>query len=687
MKRALFKITLLAAAATAAAACSAQRTVTVGSLLDEMVSKRAVTEFPAHRTLQQSSYDRRSVSPDLPGWFANDDGFGFIRTDTVAGRTEKVLFEDAGPGVLTRIWLTTKDPAGTLRFYFDGSAEPGWIVPAYDLMQFGIPALGRGLLQPHTSYEAGRKGGSTLYLPIPYARSCRVTLEEPSGAQRVPHYYHFNYRKYPVDTRVETFSARAAEKYARRIARTDALLRTPGAVAARGRAAAVEGRLGRGDSLAIDLPEGPRFAEEIVFRVDGFAEADYGRLMRGLVFSAEFDGRQTVWAPLADFSGGGVGAPAVESWFLSSDGKGRVTCRWPMPYRHGGRLILYNASDVPCRAAVTARTDKYGWTDRSLYFHTTWKQERGLPFCDHLRPQRPQDWNFVTLTGRGVYRGDVLSLFNHTFAWYGEGDEKIWVDGGTFPAHFGTGVEDYYNSSWAPVIPFHTPFGGAPRADLPSSGGYNAFLRTRHLDDIPFGHGLRFDMEMLGWVDGTADYAATCYWYGDADAAAAESSGIAEALAELPPPPEDPSAYRIPGAIELEQLPYGGKSDRLCIDRQDMSAFAGGRWSGAAHLLGYGGQPGDYVDFVLDGVGEGPLRLRLYATRAADYATLSVRVNGREAAVVDLYDARVVPTGAIELGEVVPERGRIELRFTIAGKNPSSSGYVFGLDCITLTER
>lgn len=685
MKRALFQSLLLAIAVTIAPACLAQRTVTLGSLLDEMVSKRAVAEFPAYRTLQQSSYDRRSVAPDRPGWFANNDGFGFIRSDTVAGRTEKVLFEAAGPGAITRIWLTTKDPAGTLRFYFDGAAEPGWVVPAYDLMQFGVEALGRGLLQPHTSYEAGRKGGSTLYLPIPYAAGCKVTLEEPPGAERVPHYFHFNYRKYPETTRVETFSARAVARCAQRIARTDARLRDPASVAVGGKRVCTDGTLRGGDSLTLALPAGTRLVEQIVFTVEGFAAADYEKLMRGLVFTARFDGHRTVWAPLADFSGGGIGAPAVASWFLASDEKGRITCRWPMPYRTAGEVTLCNVSATACRVSVAAVTDNYRWNDRSLYFHAAWKQERGLRFFDHLRPQNHWDWNFVTLTGRGVYRGDVLSLFNHSFAWYGEGDEKIWVDGGAFPAHFGTGVEDYYNSSWAPVVPFHTPFGGAARADLSCSGGYNTFFRTRNLDGIPFRRELRFDMEMMGWVDGRVDYATTCFWYGDARTSAARTSGIEEALAELPPPPPDPAAWRIPGAIELEELPYTRKSDRLGIDRQSMSSFTEGRWSGAEHLLGYGGQPGDYVDFVLDGAGEGPCRLRLYATRAADYATLRVRVNGREAGVVDLYDARIADSGAIDLGTVVPEEGRIELRFTIVGKNPLSAGYVFGLDCITLT--
>lgn len=87
----------------------------------------------------------------------------------------------------------------------------------------------------------------------------------------------------------------------------------------------------------------------------------------------------------------------------------------------------------------------------------------------------------------------------------------------------------------APVVPFYTPFGGAPRADLESSHGYNAFYRTRHLDGIPFNKSFKFDIEMLGWKRGEADYATTIYWYGDPEAQVFGTSGIEEAHRQLLP--------------------------------------------------------------------------------------------------------------------------------------------------------
>ncbi len=42
------------------------------------------------------------------------------------------------------------------------------------------------------------------------------------------------------------------------------------------------------------------------------------------------------------------------------------------------------------------------------------------------------DVNYVTLEGKGLYAGDALTVFNTADAWWGEGDEKIFVDNDIF---------------------------------------------------------------------------------------------------------------------------------------------------------------------------------------------------------------------------------------------------------------
>ena len=165
------------------------------------------------------------------------------------------------------------------------------------------------------------------------------------------------------------------------------------------------------DSLYLDLPQGENAVYEVSFRINEADPAIYAQLMRNLIFKASFDGVSTVWVPLSDYSGGGMGAPAVESWFLSADGHGKVVSRWLMPYQKKARLLIQNASEYSVNLEMEVATAPLQWGDRSLYFHASWKQQTQLPVYDHPDDDKNcSEWNFATLEGRGVYKGDVLTL-------------------------------------------------------------------------------------------------------------------------------------------------------------------------------------------------------------------------------------------------------------------------------------
>lgn len=656
--------------------------VTLESLLEEMASFDEATLYPDYSCRQQSSYDRRSTMPDNMYWFANDDGGGFIRTEKNGGRTEKVLFEDLNPGVITRIWLTTFDRTGTIRFYFDGHTSADWSIPAYDFLQFGIP-LGLGLCQPHINNIEGGKGGSTFFLPIPYSQSCKVTLEEPSDDFSTPRYFHFNYRNYPTSTKIETFSQEVANRASQKIASTNSALLNPETFKG-GTLLSKSENIAANNSLAIDLPNGMKAVKTLEISISGFDSDQYEQLMRDLVLTAQFDGKETVWAPLSDFSGGGMGSPSVKSWFLDADGNGKIVSRWTMPYQTTGRIEIKNYSTQNVDISLSANVDTYSWRENSLYFHTSWKQQMDIPVTNLW--ENVIDWNFSTITGKGVYKGDVLTLYNHTPSWYGEGDEKIYVDNETFPSHFGTGTEDYYNCSWAPVSPFQTPFGGAPRADYESSTGYNTFFRTRNLDAIPFSSKLKFDIEMLSWSTGTSDYATTAYWYGEANALAEGTSGVDEATRELLPKPEDPFDYAIPNSIEFETLAPTYKSASILTETQVMTGFTGFKWSKGKQLLCRNSQEGNYLEYKLSGYDQKKYRIQIQGTKAGDFGILSFSINGNTPTSIDFYNDGVIHTGAISIGEFTPINGEFTLRVTYTGKNSKSNGNLFGLDCLQIIE-
>lgn len=184
-----------------------------------------------------------------------------------------------------------------------------------------------------------------------------------------------------------------------------------------------------------------------------------------------------------------------------------MTCRWVMPYQKSARVTVENFGKQPVTVRLDLAIGDWGWDGRSMLFHANWRYEYPIP----TRP--PKDWNYITVAGRGVYAGDALSVFSPEPEWWGEGDEKIYVDGESFPSVFGTGTEDYYGYSWGGTKLFQTPFVNQVRADGPKNQGHTVVTRTRNLDGIPFSKSLKFDMEIWHWKDCRVAYAVTTYWY------------------------------------------------------------------------------------------------------------------------------------------------------------------------------
>ena len=134
------------------------------------------------------------------------DDSRYLRRDGAEG----VLFEEAGPGAITRIWLTTStglgasapiDPNIRLRIYFDGEATPRLDQPLADLFS--------GTKAPFTAPLVGNRstssGGYFSYLPLVYQRGCRVTVE---GADEALVWFQFSFHRLRSDRTVATFTGK-----------------------------------------------------------------------------------------------------------------------------------------------------------------------------------------------------------------------------------------------------------------------------------------------------------------------------------------------------------------------------------------------------------------------------------------------------------------------------------------------
>lgn len=490
----------------------AQKTVNLKSLLQDMTDFDAVAKWPGpvYKEMQTSSYDRKSISPGKPGWFANDDRSQYIREDVVDGRKEIVMLDVDGPGAIVRFWLTTFKRNGNIRIYFDGQTTPELTIPAYDLMQSGLD-LGKALLQPHSSYEPKEKGGNTLYLPMPYAKHCKITFEDLDKDFQ-PRYYQVNYRSYPAGTDVETFKLSQVTELKDLINTTNNQLLNPDSKTIAG-FGTVRAALLPGKATSPVLLKGPGAIRLVEIKVDTEKPQDYAQALRSVVLKIAFDGEETVWCPVGDLSGAGVGGKALQSWYRTVDADGKIILRFVMPFEKSAKINLENLGDVKVATSLKVAGGKWAWDANSMYFHADWKNEDNVPIKQSEK-DKPTDWELTGIKGKGVFIGDALAVYNHSHKWYGEGDQKYWVDGEQFPSEFGTGTEDYYNTSWAPVVLYQTPFANAPRADNPDSYGYNTFTRTRNLDAVPFAKSFSYTLETLGWENNASDFAPTTYWYG-----------------------------------------------------------------------------------------------------------------------------------------------------------------------------
>ncbi|MFG0331461.1 MAG: glycoside hydrolase family 172 protein [Phycisphaerales bacterium] len=641
---------------------AAAQSVTLESLLDEMIDREAMTRFPypPYETAQASSYDRESTSPDdSESWFANRDADQFERVEERDGRTEFVMLDVSGPGAVVRIW--SANPAGTLRIYLDNADEPALEQSMQDLLS------GKGVFEGPLS--AVRSRGWNLYVPIPFSERCVITSDERGF------YYQINYRRYSDLVDVESFTLETLEANRGRLAEVQRTLLDP--PRPEGEEIGLNFTLETRELVTLWEGAGPQAISE--FRVRLHAD-DLAVALRTMIITMEFDREYTVRAPLSDFMAAGPGLVAYDSWWITVDDDGWMTCRWLMPFQNLATIRARNLAEEEVRLEGSIRVRPYEWDTQSMHFYTVWKTQPNIP----TRPMR--DWNFVTIAGRGVFAGDALTVSNPVEQWWGEGDEKIYVDHESFPSHFGTGTEDYYGYAWCCPDPFEAPFHNQVRCDGPGNFGITSLNRFRTLDAIPFTTGLKFDMEVWHWAETQVTYAATTYWYARPFARIPQWSRFSpNMLRQLPDPPPLPPPFQIDGAVEGEALEIVGVTDGLVTGRQDL--WKKQTFSGDAHLWLQARSTGDYVKLKLPVDAPGEHRVSIYLTKSWDYGVIQPYINGEAAGEpIDTFNTEgreIASTGAIELGVFDLEPGAT-LRLEVIGTNAASEPphYFFGLDAV-----
>lgn len=448
---------------------------------DELQSLKRIDLLPEYRTGTYvesfSSYDRKH---------GNDDGFDGTYSYLRKENGKLVIAEMNGPGVIERIWTPTPND-NMLYFYFDGQKKPSISIKFSDLFS--------GKVFPFIKPICGNEiGGYFCYIPITYAKSCKILYDGPKLE-----FIQVEYRKLD-GMKVETFNPQANSKAELEQIRSVENLWTASSYSPNlfvmGASAGF-----KTEERTITIQPGetkPFFESNQGGRIVGF-EIDAGTAFEGenkdVILSAKWDDDvlEAIYAPLADFFGYAFGKPAMRSLLA---GRQQTTnyCYLPMPYDNAAKLSLVYKKRDSQQSPITARV-KVHFTNAKRN-----PQKEGKLYCTWRNETTPLGvyHTFLEAEGKGHYVGTILSAqgLRPGMTLFFEGDDSTYVDG-KMRIH-GTGSEDYFNGGWYAQLDrwdrgVSLPLHGSLDYSLPMArtGGYRWFLN----DKMPFEHYIYHGME------------------------------------------------------------------------------------------------------------------------------------------------------------------------------------------------
>lgn len=502
-------------------------TITTESLVVQMVDMHNLAEFPApvYKTVQFSSHDHRSIVPGGPDWFANSDGFGrepipnfegVLREPDEQGIGEYLVCDVQGPGAIVRTWTASIN--GTIRMFLDDGETPTFDGPANEFFKDPTGRYSQAAGVDSSLFAGTFQQRDACYLPIPFASRCRIVW---TGNVQKIHFYEVQVRCYESRTKVKTFRPGDLAESRKTFERVSGILANPQEAwpyASRREELPIHASIDRGAKEEVLVVEGPAALERLTLKLTA---DDLDAALRQTILHVVFDEYSwgQVESPLGDFFGAAPGVNPFNSVPFTVEPDGTMTCRYVMPFQRSCKIVLENRGQQSVAVTGSVLPADYAWDDeKSMHFRARWRIDHDLVADTGAGVQ---DLPFLVAQGRGVYVGTSSILLNPNPIpssygnWWGEGDEKIFVDDDVRPSTFGTGSEDYYNYSWSSSDIFLFPYCGQPRNDGPANRGFVTNHRWHILDALPFKDRIAFYMELFSH-ERTPDfsYARIAYHYG-----------------------------------------------------------------------------------------------------------------------------------------------------------------------------
>ena len=453
-------------------------------------------------TILASSYDRGKRYDQVSDPYVNNDGHGFVREEG-----DKVVLADVkGAGALIRMWSATPRD-GNVSIYLDDSPVPVSSGPFKSYFNHTWTSVSL----PNLAYSAvsSRAPGSNNFVPIAFSKSCKIVADKNWGD-----YYQFTIIKFPPNTAVEATSLPLKEEDATALSSANAELTIPPKGSTGPKDEAKNTTVAPGQTAVVFDLKGPQAITGLRINLDLPKDVDLQRKFLSqlaIKITWDHDERPAVWAPLGDFFGSFGGAHPYVSFAMGTPVNGQFYSNWVMPFGERAKIEIINETDasVAVSSSISTGPLKKPLQDYGR-FHAKWHRDAQMSTPADLTP----DWPVLDVKGRGRLVGVHLHVWNPAGGWWGEGNEKFFVDGEKFPSLLGTGTEDFFGFAWSSAGTFSRPFHSQVLNE--NNSGHAVLNRWMIADSVPFQNSFTGYLEKYFSNARPTLYSAVAYWYQEA---------------------------------------------------------------------------------------------------------------------------------------------------------------------------
>ena len=476
-----------------------------------------------------TGYEGLSNWSDLPNLMPGSSGlassynrslntrFDYSNFDSVSGDGYGLVKEITGAsGAITRFWMPhlIADSQVDLRVTIDGTVYQTTALDVFNGNFGGAPRFQAPL-------TTTLLGGRATYEPITFQNSIKIEMKGTGQAL----FYQFDYRTYPTGRTAPSFgggltAAQVSARAAAVTALTNVGQNPAGVDPAATTVAQTSLNVPAKSSVTIANVTGSGQIRSLLLKMrdasPGSAPSD--ATLDNLFVRVKYDGAAdyAIDVPASHFFGVGHQRVDYKSLPLGVASDGSYYSHWPMPYRQGVTVELYNnaLTDVVVPSASVEYKSGPVAAD-AAYLHAKVTQATTAAGQSQVR--------LLSITGEGHYVGNILWTSGGFDTL--EGNDIITVDGSNVLR--GTGLEDAYNGGYyyqhvglsSYEISDHGDIPNASSGILPQSGlltwygqGQAEQYRFRLNDAVSFTDGLTLDMENVDNIAGV-NWGMTGFYY------------------------------------------------------------------------------------------------------------------------------------------------------------------------------